>query len=76
MNDGTFLNGHLLPLAFFIADPDKNKVVIEFMQSSIWKLFIKSRLVGWKYRVFHSSGVSPSLMVDAENEISGCLADR
>jgi hypothetical protein len=49
ITDRTFLNGHIMQLAFFIADPDKNKVVTEFMESSIWNLFIKSRLVVWKY---------------------------
>jgi hypothetical protein len=44
----TFLNGHVVKLALFIADPDRNKVRTPFMSGELWKAFLIYKLDYWR----------------------------
>jgi hypothetical protein len=42
------LNGQLLKLALFIADPDRNKVVTPLMMDPRWREFVIEKLLFWR----------------------------
>jgi hypothetical protein len=44
----TLVNGHVVQLALFIADPDENKVVTKFMRGKLWTLFVITRLTFYR----------------------------
>jgi hypothetical protein len=52
------VNGHVIQLALFIADPDDNHVVTPFMRGDVWRQFAITRLLFWR-SLEHTEELSP-----------------